>query len=70
MIREFSPSDRQALEGIHEASGFDYQFPDLNDPLFVVKKVSDEKRGASWHRRENRSDRISLGGRAPWNSAR
>jgi len=42
MIRDFSPSDRQALEEIHEASGFDYTFPDLDDPLFVVKKVSDE----------------------------
>src|SRR5258706_13397267 len=42
MIRDFSPSDRQALEEIHEGSSFDYTFPDLDDQLFVVKKVSDE----------------------------
>lgn len=42
MIREFEKSDLQALEEIHNASNFDYQFPDLNDPLFIVRKVSDE----------------------------
>jgi hypothetical protein len=39
MIRDYENGDRHALESIHAASGFDYKFPDLDDPLFIVKKV-------------------------------
>jgi len=42
MIRDFKKADRQLLEGIYRASGFDYEFPDLDDPLFIIKKVMDD----------------------------
>ena len=42
MIRDYAESDKETLEKIHEESNFDYQFPTLSDPLFVVKKVVDE----------------------------
>ena len=42
-IRDLENRDRKILQEIHEASGFDYRFPDLDDPLFVVKKVDEER---------------------------
>lgn len=39
MIRDYRPEDRDALVTIHAEMGLDYQFPDLNSPLFLVKKV-------------------------------
>lgn len=39
MIRDCEKQDIEALKAIHEASGFDYQWPNLEDPLFVVKRV-------------------------------
>jgi hypothetical protein len=42
VIRDFQPDDAPALQEIHGAQGFDYQFPDLSDPLFLVKKVREE----------------------------
>ena len=42
-VREYSEHDLDALRAIHAAQGFDYAFPDLNNPLFVTKLVlSDE----------------------------
>jgi hypothetical protein len=38
-IREFAPDDEAALRALHRAQGFDYEFPDLRDPLFVTKLV-------------------------------
>jgi hypothetical protein len=43
MIREYEKRDEAALKAIHEASGFDYQFPNLDDPLCVVKRVIAEE---------------------------
>jgi hypothetical protein len=39
MIREMVEDDVAALKAIHAKSGFDYVFPDLCDPLFLVSKV-------------------------------
>ena len=45
-IREYNESDLSQLKGIHASQGFDYPFPDLDNPLFVTKLVltdGDEK---------------------------
>lgn len=39
MIRDAELEDFPTLKAVHEASGFDYVFPDLKDPLFVIKKT-------------------------------
>jgi hypothetical protein len=39
VIRDFQSKDQNAIEEIHAAQGFDYQCPDLSNPLFLVKKV-------------------------------
>jgi hypothetical protein len=39
MVRDYQPEDRDALKAIHEAQGLDYQFPEIDGPLFFVKKV-------------------------------
>src|SRR5467141_4745836 len=39
LIREYQESDLAALRAIHAAQGFDYQLPDLRNPLFVTKLV-------------------------------
>jgi hypothetical protein len=38
-VRDYRPEDKEALETIHKAQGIDYTFPDLDHPLFFVKKV-------------------------------
>jgi hypothetical protein len=43
MIRDMQDADIEALREIHEQSGFDYLFPPLGDPLFLVKKVVEDK---------------------------
>ena len=40
MIREFQPSDLETLRQIHRAQNFKYDFPDLENPNFVVRLVS------------------------------
>ncbi len=39
VIRDLQPSDVAEVQRIHEASEFDYSFPNLLSPLFLVKKV-------------------------------
>lgn len=39
MIRDYKPEDRPELERIHKQLGIDYQFPNLDNPLFFVRKV-------------------------------
>jgi len=39
LIREYQESDLAQLRAIHAAQGFDYALPDLNNPLFVTKKI-------------------------------
>lgn len=38
-VRDYRPSDSQRLKEIHAQQGIDYEFPDLDHPLFFVKKV-------------------------------
>jgi hypothetical protein len=45
MIRDYQPGDKAALEAIHEAQGIDYQFPDIDGPLFFIKKVLVDESG-------------------------
>lgn len=39
MVRDYECGDKAALEAIHAAQGLDYRMPDLDQPLFFVKKV-------------------------------
>jgi hypothetical protein len=39
MVRDARLEDYAVLRRIHAAQGIDYAFPDLDDPLFFVKKV-------------------------------
>jgi len=39
MVRDYQPADRPALEAIHALQGLDYRFPEIDGPLFIVKKV-------------------------------
>lgn len=43
MIRDFKNGDLETLKAIHQKSGFDYGFPSLSDPLFLVAKVDEEE---------------------------
>jgi hypothetical protein len=38
-VRDYLPSDYDAVRRIHEATGIDYSLPDLSSPLFFVAKV-------------------------------
>src|SRR5437879_13272507 len=38
-IREFADADLFALKRMHSAQGFDYPFPEIADPIFLVKLV-------------------------------
>ena len=40
IVRDYNPdSDKLVLQQIHRDMGMDYKFPDLDNPLFVVRKV-------------------------------
>lgn len=39
IVRDYRPSDFDAVKAIHEASQIDYQMPDLESSLWLVKKV-------------------------------
>ena len=41
MIRDFKAEDFPAIRMFHVESGIDYQMPDLNAPLFPVRKVAE-----------------------------
>jgi hypothetical protein len=41
-IRDYSRWDSVDIEKIHELTGFDFKFPDLNEPRFCVRKVVEE----------------------------
>ena len=41
-IREYIPSDLDALRRMHAAQGFGYPLPDLESPLFVSKLVLED----------------------------
>jgi len=42
-VRAYTEADLQALRAMHAAQGFGYGFPDLNDPLFLVRSVVEEE---------------------------
>ncbi len=39
IVRDYQPSDFERVKEIHEASGIDYDFPNINSPLFLITKV-------------------------------
>lgn len=43
LIREYKETDLDALRAIHSAQGFDYELPDLRNPLFVTKVVLEDE---------------------------
>lgn len=43
MIRDLENDDVETLKAIHRESNFDYLFPRLDDPLFLVKKVVEDE---------------------------
>jgi hypothetical protein len=44
-IRPYTESDLSALLAMHAAQGFDYAFPDLQNPLFLSKLVVADESG-------------------------
>jgi hypothetical protein len=38
-VRDYEPSDKAAVEKLHKDMGMDYKLPNLEDPLFIVRKV-------------------------------
>jgi hypothetical protein len=44
-IREYNPSDIEALKKMHAGQSFDYQFPELENPLFISKLVQEDSPG-------------------------
>ena len=45
LIRPYTESDVDALRRMHAAQGFDYPFPNLDDPIFVSKLVVEDDAG-------------------------
>lgn len=45
MTRDPLPEDFPAIEAIHKAMGMDYRIPELDHPLFFVRKVSVDESG-------------------------
>jgi hypothetical protein len=44
-IRPYTEADLEALKQIHARQGFDYEFPDLANPIFVSKLVLEDDAG-------------------------
>jgi hypothetical protein len=44
-IRPYTPADLDALRHIHTRQGFDYTFPDLDDPIFISKLIVEDDDG-------------------------
>jgi len=45
LIRPYTESDLDALRRMHAAQGFDYPFPNLDDPIFISKLVVEDDAG-------------------------
>ena len=45
LIRPYTELDLRALRLMHTAQGFDYAFPNLDDPIFVSKLVVEDDSG-------------------------
>lgn len=44
-IRDITANDTEAINSIHTKSGFDYPFPDIEKPLFIVKRAIEDDEG-------------------------
>ncbi len=44
-VRNFAPGDEKVLREIHAAQGLDYEFPDLSNPLYLVKVCGVDENG-------------------------
>lgn len=44
-LRNYEPSDFEAVKAIHEKTDIDYEFPNINAPLFLVTKVIEDDLG-------------------------
>jgi hypothetical protein len=42
-VRGYTEADLESLRAMHAAQGFGYAFPDLADPLFLVRSVLEEE---------------------------
>jgi hypothetical protein len=45
LVREYTPSDFDALRRMHASQGFDYALPNLADPILVSKLVVENNDG-------------------------
>lgn len=45
LIRGYTPADLDALRRMHARQGFDYAFPDIDDPIFLSKLVVEDEAG-------------------------
>ncbi len=41
-IRPYAPADLAALKRLHAAQGFEYRFPELENPLFLTRLVVED----------------------------
>lgn len=41
MIRDYTADDFEAIRAIHESTGINYKMPNINQPIFLVKKVAE-----------------------------
>jgi len=44
-IRQYRPEDEPALREMHARQGFAYEWPDINDPIFLTKLVLEDDQG-------------------------
>ena len=44
-IRGYREADLEALKQMHARQGFDYEFPDIADPIFVSKLLIEDEAG-------------------------
>ncbi len=45
LVREYKPEDLREVVEMFQAQGFEYDFPDLGDPIFVSKLVAENGQG-------------------------
>jgi hypothetical protein len=45
LVREYTYSDLDALRRMHASQGFDYVFPNLDDPIFISKLIVEDDAG-------------------------
>jgi len=44
-IREYTPADLDVLRRMHAGQGFDYPFPEVDDPIFISKLIVEDGDG-------------------------